>query len=154
MAPKLSKRRHGPVVSVTTYRDAGFLPQAFVNFSACWAWSPKNDREFLALDEIRDLFTLEGVNRANAVINFTDDDPFECEGGLAQRRAYSRPAVDELSQRLQPFFEQAGFHAPPEKILAVTPLIRERNQAAARCCGFGLRIFFFVDKLAPYDPRS
>ena len=23
---KLSKRRHGPVVSVTTYRDAGFLP--------------------------------------------------------------------------------------------------------------------------------
>ena len=29
---KLSKRRHGPVVSVTTYRDAGFLPQAFVNF--------------------------------------------------------------------------------------------------------------------------
>jgi glutamyl-tRNA synthetase len=29
---KLSKRKHGPVVSVTTYRDAGFLPQAFVNF--------------------------------------------------------------------------------------------------------------------------
>src|ERR1019366_9977643 len=28
---KLSKRRHGPVVSVTTYRDAGFLPEAFVN---------------------------------------------------------------------------------------------------------------------------
>src|SRR5258708_2058617 len=29
---KLSKRRHGPVVSVTTYRDAGFLPEAFINF--------------------------------------------------------------------------------------------------------------------------
>src|SRR5580692_4013246 len=29
---KLSKRKHGPVVSVTTYRDAGFLPQAFINF--------------------------------------------------------------------------------------------------------------------------
>src|SRR5271169_3006215 len=29
---KLSKRRHGPVVSVTTYRDAGFLPAAFVDF--------------------------------------------------------------------------------------------------------------------------
>ncbi len=34
---KLSKRKHGPVVSVTTYRDAGFLPHAFVNFSACSA---------------------------------------------------------------------------------------------------------------------
>ena len=29
---KLSKRTHGPVVSVTTYRDAGFLPHGFVNF--------------------------------------------------------------------------------------------------------------------------
>ena len=29
---KLSKRRHGPVVSVTTYRDSGFLPEAFINF--------------------------------------------------------------------------------------------------------------------------
>ena len=48
MAPdgtKLSKRRHGPVVSVTTYRDAGFLPQAFINFLCLLGWSPKNDRE-------------------------------------------------------------------------------------------------------------
>src|SRR5215813_196407 len=29
---KLSKRKHGPVVSVTTYRDAGFLLEAFINF--------------------------------------------------------------------------------------------------------------------------
>src|SRR6266446_8287576 len=41
---KLSKRKHGPVVSVTTYRDAGFLPQAFVNFLCLLGWSPKNDR--------------------------------------------------------------------------------------------------------------
>src|SRR5208282_3050114 len=56
---KLSKRKHGPVVSVTTYRDAGFLPQAFVNFLCLLGWSPKNDREFMTLAEIRDLFTLE-----------------------------------------------------------------------------------------------
>ena len=43
---KLSKRKHGPVVSVTTYRDAGFLPQAFINFLCLLGWSPKNDREF------------------------------------------------------------------------------------------------------------
>ena len=42
---KLSKRKHGPVVSVTTYRDAGFLPHAFVNFLCLLGWSPKDDRE-------------------------------------------------------------------------------------------------------------
>ena len=47
---KLSKRRHGPVVSVTTYRDAGFLPQAFINFLCLLGWSPKDDREFMTLD--------------------------------------------------------------------------------------------------------
>src|SRR5205085_5137420 len=70
---KLSKRKHGPVVSVTTYRDAGFLPQAFVNFLCLLGWSPKNDREFLTIEELRELFSLEGVNRANAVVNFKDE---------------------------------------------------------------------------------
>src|SRR4051812_47932793 len=49
---KLSKRKHGPVVSVTTYRDAGFLPQAFINFLCLLGWSPKDDREFMPREEI------------------------------------------------------------------------------------------------------
>ncbi|MGA2809684.1 MAG: glutamate--tRNA ligase [Terracidiphilus sp.] len=76
---KLSKRKHGPVVSVTTYRDAGFLPQAFINFLCLLGWSPKNDREFLTLAELTEAFTLENVNRANAVVNFTEEDPFDAK---------------------------------------------------------------------------
>ncbi len=49
---KLSKRRHGPVVSVTTYRDAGFLPEAFINFLCLLGWSPKNDREQMSRQEL------------------------------------------------------------------------------------------------------
>jgi glutamyl-tRNA synthetase len=69
---KLSKRRHGPVVSVTTYRDAGFLPEAFINFLCLLGWSPKNDREQMSVQELTDAFSLEGINRANAVINFKE----------------------------------------------------------------------------------
>jgi glutamyl-tRNA synthetase len=149
---KLSKRRHGPVVSVTTYRDSGFLPQAFVNFLCLLGWSPKNDREFLALDEIRDLFTLEGVNRANAVINFTDDDPFDAKAVWLNAEHIRVLPVDELSRRLQPFFEQAGFNASPEKVAAVTPLIRERIKLLRDAVSAA--DFFFLDKLAPYDPAE
>ncbi len=42
---KLSKRKHGPVVSVTTYRDAGFLAHAYVNFLCLLGWTPKDNRE-------------------------------------------------------------------------------------------------------------
>src|SRR5436309_603805 len=69
---KLSKRRHGPVVSVTTYRDAGFLPEAFINFLCLLGWSPKNDREQMSRQELIDAFSLEGINRANAVVNFKE----------------------------------------------------------------------------------
>jgi len=41
----LSKRRHGPVVSVTTYRDNGFLASAYINFLCLLEWSPKDNRE-------------------------------------------------------------------------------------------------------------
>jgi len=72
---KLSKRRHGPVVSVTTYRDAGFLPEAFINFLCLLGWSPKDDREKLTRDELMAAFSLEGINRSNAVVNFKEPAP-------------------------------------------------------------------------------
>ncbi len=69
---KLSKRRHGPVVSVTTYRDAGFLSEAFINFLCLLGWSPKDNRENMSLRELIDAFSLEGINRSNAVVNFKE----------------------------------------------------------------------------------
>jgi glutamyl-tRNA synthetase len=149
---KLSKRKHGPVVSVTTYRDAGFLPQAFINFLCLLGWSPKNDRDFLALEEIRDLFSLEGVNRANAVVNFTEADPFDQKAVWLNAEHLRALPVDELSSMLAPIFESAEFHAAPEKIAAVTPLIRERIKLL--CEAVSAADFFFVDQLAPYDPAE
>jgi glutamyl-tRNA synthetase len=149
---KLSKRKHGPVVSVTTYRDAGFLPQAFVNFLCLLGWSPKNDREFMTLDEIRSAFTLENVNRANAVINFTEEDPFDPKAVWLNAEHIRALPVDQLSPLLQPFFQQAGFAATPEKLLAVTPLIRERIKLLREAVTAA--DFFFLPELAPYDPAE
>jgi glutamyl-tRNA synthetase len=146
---KLSKRRHGAVVSVTTYRDAGFLPQAFINFLCLLGWSPKNDREFLTLDELTAAFTLEGVNRSNAVVNFTDEDPFDPKAVWLNAEHIRALPVDELSRQLRPFFEQAGLHPSPEKLLAVTPLIRERIKLLRDAVSAA--DFFFLQELAKYD---
>jgi glutamyl-tRNA synthetase len=149
---KLSKRKHGPVVSVTTYRDAGFLPQAFVNFLCLLGWSPKNDREFMPLDELRDAFTLEAVNRSNAVINFSENEPFDPKAVWLNSEYIRALPVDELSRQLAPFFAQAGFETTPEKILAVTPLIRERIKLLGEAVSAA--DFFFLKELAPYDPAE
>lgn len=72
---KLSKRKHGEVVSLTTYRDRGFVPAAFRNFLALLGWSPPEGKEILSKEELLEYFSLEGIGRANAIFNFQENDP-------------------------------------------------------------------------------
>jgi len=57
------------VVSVTTYRDAGFLPEDFVNFLCLLGWSPKDNREKLPIEEVIRIFELGKINRKGAVFD-------------------------------------------------------------------------------------
>jgi len=201
---KLSKRRHGPVVSVTTYRDAGFLPEAFINFLCLLGWSPKDDRTHMTRQELIDAFSLEGINRANAVVNFKETggnggagappanggvsaEPVaatsapstpvilsEAETSRSEVPAQSKDLyseetfdpkalwlnaehiralpVSDLSARLLPVVHEAGFQITPEKMLAITPLIRERIKLLRDV--LTAADFFFVDQLPPYDPAE
>jgi glutamyl-tRNA synthetase len=72
---KLSKRKHGEVVSMTTYRDAGFIAAAFRNFLALLGWSAGEEKEIYSLDELIEKFSLDGIHRSNAVFNFHEGDP-------------------------------------------------------------------------------
>jgi glutamyl-tRNA synthetase len=154
---KLSKRRHGPVVSVTTYRDAGFLPDAFINFLCLLGWSPKDDRTKMSRQELAEIFSLEGINRANAVVNFkepaaTPEETFDPKAVWLNAEFIRGLAIEDLSRQLLPIVGGAGLHVTPEKMLQVTPLIRERIKLLSDV--LTAADFFFVDKLPPYDPAE
>jgi glutamyl-tRNA synthetase len=154
---KLSKRRHGPVVSVTTYRDAGFLAEAFINFLCLLGWSPKNDREHMSVQELIESFSLEGINRANAVVNFKDPAPtpeeaFDPKAVWLNAEHIRALPVQDLSQKLLPVVREAGFEVSPERMLQITPLIRERIKLLRDV--LTAADFFFVDQLPPYDPAE
>jgi glutamyl-tRNA synthetase len=142
---KLSKRKHGPVVSVTTYRDAGFLPHAFVNFLCLLGWSPKDNREQMTRQELVDAFSFEGINHSNAVVNFTDADPFDPKAVWLNAELIRTMPVEELAKQLLPFVPNAEF----SKMLRVAPLIQERIKLLRDAATTA--DFFFVDQLAPYD---
>src|SRR6267142_157611 len=72
---KLSKRKHGEVVSLTTYRDRGFVPAAFRNFLALLGWSPEAGKEILSVEELVQEFSLEHIHRSPAIFNFQENDP-------------------------------------------------------------------------------
>ncbi len=154
---KLSKRRHGPVVSVTTYRDAGFLPEAFINFLCLLGWSPKDDRTKMSREELIEIFSLEGINRANAVVNFkepatTPEESFDPKAVWLNAEHIRGLTVEDLSQRLLPIVRDTFPNVTPEKMLQVTPLIRERIKLL--CDVLTAADFFFLDKLPPYDPAE
>ncbi len=61
---KLSKRKDP--VAVESYRDQGYLPEAFVNYLALLGWSPHGDHEIVPLATLVEQFRLEDVSHSPA----------------------------------------------------------------------------------------
>jgi len=62
---KLSKRKDP--VAVESYRDQGYLPEAFVNYLGLLGWSPPNDEdEVFTRDQMVEWFRLADVNHSPA----------------------------------------------------------------------------------------
>ena len=154
---KLSKRRHGPVVSVTTYRDAGFIPEAFINFLCLLGWSPKDDRTKMSQQELVEIFSLEGINRANAVVNFkepaaTPEETFDPKAVWLNAEHIRGLGVEDLSSRLLPIVRENWATVTPDRMLQITPLIRERIKLLRDV--LNAADFFFVEHLPDYDPAE
>jgi glutamyl-tRNA synthetase len=100
---RLSKR-HG-ATSVGSYRDEGFLPEAFRNFLALLGWSPGEDAQFLRTPEIIARFSLEGVSRTNAVFDRAKLEWFNTE-------YLQKLPIDELLPAVQGELERSKLWQP------------------------------------------
>lgn len=70
LAPDRSKlsKRHG-AVSVTEYREKGYLSDAVVNFLTLIGWNPGDEREVFTTEELVEEFSLEKVQKGGAIFN-------------------------------------------------------------------------------------
>lgn len=48
------------------YREAGYFPEAVVNFLAMLGWNPGDDKEMYSMDELIDTFSLDRVHNSGA----------------------------------------------------------------------------------------
>ncbi len=133
---KLSKRKHGPTVSVVSYRDAGFLPIAFINFLALLGWSPKGNQEVLTQAELEEKFDISGVLRTNAVVQFDESsaDNWAPPKAVWLNGQHLRTMpVESLIRYVKPELEKAGWWseefetaARPTRLLKTIDAIRSR----------------------------
>ncbi|MDD5498096.1 MAG: glutamate--tRNA ligase [Dehalococcoidales bacterium] len=119
---KLSKR-HG-AVSITQYRDDGYLPEAMVNFLALLGWSLDDKTDIINIQTLVENFTLERIGKTAAVFN---REKLEWMNGIYIRSL----EVSELAKLAMPFLEQelpASVSRPvdEEYVKKVIPLVQER----------------------------
>ena len=143
---RLSKR-HG-ATSVMAYAEMGYLPDAFFNFLALLGWSPGDDRELLSRQELIQLFTLDGVGKANAVFGLDKVDWYNSQ--------YIRNApVDILSEMVAGELRSAGIWdestLPPDSMKQTLDLLKNRARKLSDFSGT-FRSFFTED--FTYEPAA
>jgi glutamyl-tRNA synthetase len=92
---RLSKR-HG-AVSVMSYRDQGFLPEALLNYLVRLGWS-YGDQEVFSLNEIVKLFELKNINKAPASF---DSEKLLWLNQLYLKKAKVKYLIEQLHWHLQ-----------------------------------------------------
>ncbi len=108
---KISKRKHGEVVSVQFYREQGILPWALCNYLVLLGWNPGTDQEFFSREDLIDAFSLSRINQSNSVFNFNPDDEkfFTDPKLISMNEHYLRTlGKEELGDLVQPVLEKAG----------------------------------------------
>lgn len=140
---RLSKR-HG-AISVMSYRDMGYLPEALLNYLVRLGWS-HGDQELFTREEMVRLFALEDVNVSASTFNTGKLD------WVNQQYIQSLPA-SRLAQALRWHLDQAGIDtAQGPDVTDAIDLLRERcthlNEMAEQMA------FLYTDELIYEDKAA
>jgi glutamyl-tRNA synthetase len=123
---KLSKRTqafndagHQIMVRVEEFRDAGYLPQAVVNFLANVGWSYGDNREKFTIEEAIARFDLADINPAETRL------PYEKLDWLNGQYIQDL-SPEELAAALLPYLEAEGYEVNVEALLQIVPSLNVR----------------------------
>lgn len=64
---KLAKRKGA--LSMTEYRDRGYLPEAILNYMALLGWNPGTEQEVITLPELTKLFDMTKIQKGGAIFS-------------------------------------------------------------------------------------
>jgi len=139
---RLSKR-HG-AMSVTAYRDMGYLPDAFINYLVRLGWS-YGDQEFFSREELVEKFSLENIGRSAGIFN-----PEKLLALNADHIKATPP--DELIKYLAPFLKAKGYHF--QKGPFIVNAIRTLNARSKTLKDMADDAGFYFTDTVSYDEKA
>lgn len=146
---KLSKRSD-TATTFSSYIEAGYIPDAMLNFLATMGWSSGEDRKLFTRAELIEKFSFEGIANHPAIFDLAKLDDLNGE--------YIRMMpLDDLAYMLKPRLQAAGFvSAEPTAdelayLLAVTGLIQDRM---IKLCDAPDLVRFFYTEDTEWDEKG
>lgn len=114
---KLSKR-HGSTSFEGLVND-GYLPQAIINYIALLGWCPVNDnREIFSLNELEQVFSIEGISKSPAVFDYDKLTWFNAEYIRAMER---KDFIDLIKPQLEAVFGEL-----PQEVEMLAEILQPR----------------------------
>lgn len=101
------------------YREAGYLPEAVINFLALLGWNPGNDQEILSMDDLIKLFSLEKCSKNGAKFDFE-------KGKWFNHKYIQNKSNEELTELFLPILQEKGISADPAKTAKIIGLVKDR----------------------------
>ncbi|RPJ18052.1 MAG: glutamate--tRNA ligase [Desulfobacteraceae bacterium] len=136
---RLSKR-HG-AMSVTEYREMGYLPDAFINYIVRLGWS-YGDQEFFTREELIEKFSLENIGRSAGI--------FDIDKLLALNADHIKMAPpSRIVKQLSPFLKKLGFEA--EKGPFIEGVIKTLNARSKTLKEMAESAAFYFQESVSYD---
>jgi glutamyl-tRNA synthetase len=127
------------------YREAGYLPEAIINFLALLGWNPGLDRDLFTMQEMIDLFSFEHVSKSGA--------RFDYEKAKWYNHEYLINMQDEelTDQYYLPMLQQKGIACDRDKALKIVALVKSRINFPA---DLWEQSSFFFERPTSYDEKS
>ena len=114
---KLSKR-HG-AVSVDEFREAGYVPEALMNFLALLGWAPDGETTIMSREELVERFSLDRVGSSPATFDYAK---LDWMNGVYLRGL----SPEDYADRLAAFVLEQGYDWPDDRVRAAAPLVQEK----------------------------
>ena len=101
------------------YREAGYLPEAVLNFLALLGWNPGNDQEVMSLSEMTQLFNLSRCSKSGA--------KFDYKKGIWFNHTYiQQKPNEEVAELFMPILKEHGIEPAFEKVAIVVGMMKDR----------------------------
>ncbi|MEI7676099.1 MAG: glutamate--tRNA ligase [Bacteroidales bacterium] len=128
----------------TGYREAGYLPDAVVNFLALLGWNSGTEQEIFSMQELIDIFSLDRCSKSGAKFDFE-------KGKWFNHKYIQQKSNEEIAALFTPILIENSVTASSEKSVQIVGMVKERVNFVKEL--WAQSSFFFVAPTT-YDEKT